>query len=246
MLRLAITSAQDRGLCEMNPVLGVRLPRGRGRTHEPWTYLLPDEQRKLLGCIQIPWRERVLIRAALYSGLREGELWALELRDVNVERGVLTIRYGSKGGPTKGRKIRHLPILAPGLEAVKEQLVLLRGQRNPHGLLWPTERGYRRQPGKPPRHWEHYLEVAGVHPPEQRHDGRHVRWHDLRHSCASSLVAGWWGRAWRLEEVRGYLGHSSVTVTERYAHLAPSLVAEAAADTPGLPAAPMVPLRVVR
>jgi integrase len=48
-------------------------------------------------------------------------------------------------------------------------------------------------------------------------------------ACASSLVAGWWGRPWRLEMVRDVLGHSSVTVTERYAHLSPSVLDEAGA-----------------
>src|SRR5690606_26232308 len=47
----------------------------------------------------------------------------------------------------------------------------------------------------------------------------------------SSLVAGWWGRVWRIEEVRDLLGHSSVKVTERYAHLAPSVLQAAAAVT---------------
>jgi Phage integrase family len=61
---------------------------------------------------------------------------------------------------------------------------------------------------------------------------RHVRWHDLRHTFASSLVAGvWGGDAWRLDEVRDLLGHSSVTVTEQYAHLAPSALAKSAAAT---------------
>lgn len=49
------------------------------------------------------------------------------------------------------------------------------------------------------------------------HD-RRVRWHDLRHSCGTSLNAGWWGRVWSLEEIRDLLGHSSVKVTEIYAH----------------------------
>jgi len=57
--------------------------------------------------------------------------------------------------------------------------------------------------------------------------------HDLRHTCASSLVAGLWGRTWRLEVVREVLGHSGVDVTERYAHLSASVIQEAANDTPG-------------
>jgi integrase len=48
-----------------------------------------------------------------------------------------------------------------------------------------------------------------------------VRFHDLRHTCASHLVSGTWGRAWRLEEVRDYLGHSNISVTQRYAHMSP-------------------------
>ncbi len=56
--------------------------------------------------------------------------------------------------------------------------------------------------------------------------GRHVHWHLLRHTFASSLVAGWWGRRWSLEEVRQVMGHSSITVTERYAHLARTRVHE--------------------
>ena len=67
------------------------------------------------------------------------------------------------------------------------------------------------------------------------HNGitRRVRWHDLRHTCASSLIAGWWGRRWSLEEVKGLLGHSSVKITERYAHLADSVLDVAASTTAG-------------
>lgn len=61
--------------------------------------------------------------------------------------------------------------------------------------------------------------------------GRHVRFHDLRHTCASLLVSGAWGRAWSLEEVKQLLGHSSISVTERYAHFAGSLLDDAAAQT---------------
>ena len=60
---------------------------------------------------------------------------------------------------------------------------------------------------------------------------RNVRWHALRHTCASSLVSGWWGRQWTLSEVCELLGHGSVTTTERYAHLADTVLKQAARET---------------
>ena len=51
---------------------------------------------------------------------------------------------------------------------------------------------------------------------------RHVRFHDLRHTCASHLMMGGWGVALTLEECRDWLGHSSTIVTQRYAHLSPA------------------------
>ena len=50
------------------------------------------------------------------------------------------------------------------------------------------------------------------------------RMHDLRHTCAAWLVSG----GVSLIEVRDLLGHSSVTMTERYAHLAPENLQRAA------------------
>jgi len=44
-------------------------------------------------------------------------------------------------------------------------------------------------------------------------------------------VAGWWGRAWTLTEVCALLGHSSIKVTERYAHLAGTITQEAVMQT---------------
>ncbi len=59
-------------------------------------------------------------------------------------------------------------------------------------------------------------------------ENRSFRWHDLRHTCASSLVSGWWGRRWSIQEVQRVLGHADVTTTMRYAHLADDAVADAA------------------
>jgi len=56
----------------------------------------------------------------------------------------------------------------------------------------------------------------------QRRAGlRRIKWHDLRHSYASILASG----GMPLFLIRGLLGHSSVKMTERYAHLAASQTA---------------------
>ena len=58
----------------------------------------------------------------------------------------------------------------------------------------------------------------------------HIRWHDLRHTYASWLVQA--GQP--LTAVRDLLGHSSLAVTHRYAHLAPAHLAAAVATLPTL------------
>jgi integrase len=104
---------------------------------------------------------------------------------------------------------------------------------NPKKLMFPTPShqrwdgkavvgGCRRQKCKTPIVWQ---KVRAAFLP------RRVWWHLLRHTTASSLVAGWWGERWRLEEVRGLMGHSTIRVTERYAHLADSTLKQVAAAT---------------
>ena len=76
-----------------------------------------------------------------------------------------------------------------------------------------------------------YLKRAGL-TPDRRHDGMPIRWHDLRHTCASWMVSGWiGGRRWGLEEVQALLGHAEHKMTERSAHLAQSALEKAALET---------------
>lgn len=59
---------------------------------------------------------------------------------------------------------------------------------------------------------------------------RRVRWHDLRHTCGTSLLMGWWGRQWSIPEVQRLLGHASAATTERYLHARNELVFRAARE----------------
>lgn len=121
------------------------------------------------------------------------------------EREIL-VRHG------KGGKIRRIPIFGLTRQALD----------NLH------RDGIRVVPvGVPPKSWRVWLDQAGI--------TRRVRWHDLRHTCGASLVSGLWGRRWSLEEVRALLGHSTITITERYAHLAPTLLSNAADEHGSVP-----------
>ncbi len=239
-----------------NPAVWIKVKKEL-RTHDPWTYLLLDEQTRLLNCEAIPEWDRVIMAFALGTGLRAGEQFNLELVDLRVdaEYPEVIVRYGSKGKPPKNGKIRHVPLFGLGLWAARRWLELLPeyASKNPEGLVFPGRRGGRRPPGKNFHTTRSILGKNGKRKPKsidvfrehlmaagiviaQRHDGQPVRWHDLRHTCASSLVAGWWGqprRKWQLVEVRDLLGHSSISVTEKYAHLAPSALRDAAEQTRG-------------
>jgi integrase len=233
-------AAMEEGLVQDNPALGHRI-KGKPKDEdeaEVWTYLEPQEQQAVLACKDTPEADRLMIAAAIGTGCRLGELTNLELRDVHLEgdRPYITIRWGSKGRKPKNGKVRTVPLFGIGLAAFQRWLEVLPtwAKKNPERLVFPTKHGSRRRRSQHLQHgyrrrsdgFREALIAAGI--------TRRVRWHDLRHTCASSLVAGWWGPAWSLEEVRDVLGHTTSRITERYAHFAPAVIAAKAARTPGL------------
>jgi integrase len=213
---------------ETNPAEGLKLPRSAARTDEPWTYLDPAEQAAFLAVEGMPAAWRLRIAFAMGTGLRANEQWCLRLADLHVHgpHPEVVVRYGSRKRGTKGHKIRRVPLIGMALRAAIEWLELLPSwaPRNPNGLVFPGRYGGFEKPSNNPS-WKSWLAAAGIH--------RRVRWHDLRHTCGSSLVSGWWGRPWSLIEVRDLLGHASIEETERYAHLGPTALKVAAAETTG-------------
>lgn len=240
VVRGALQRAVEDELIRANPAAGVRMAAEK-RTAETWTFLSVAEQKKV---IDAAGKLGPMVAFAIGTGLRAGELCAMRLVDVHADAAHphVIVRYGGPPDqPTKSGKVREVPLFGLALEAVRVWLAFLPSySSNPLGLLFPTQRGRHRDPahvlkwsrparpdGKPSQRegeatWRGVLEAAGITRP--------FRWHDLRHTCASSLVSGVWGRAWSLVEVRDLLGHSSVTVTERYAHLAGTALRRAATE----------------
>lgn len=234
LLRAMFADALEEGLLVANPAEGVLVPKGLPRTEEPWTYLQPDEIAGVLGAVEGEVRD--VVAFAIGSGLRAGELVSLRLADVRVEDPSphVVVRYGGPPArPTKTGKIRTVPLFGLALAAARSQVARLDESAR---LLWPSLRGGFRSKnrvlgrrhlgqGKYREIWLDVLEAAAI--------SRGVRWHDLRHTCASACVSGWWGRRWTLEEVASLLGHASITTTQRYAHLGETALRTAARETQG-------------
>lgn len=216
LLRVALHDAVDRELLEANPARDVKLPRMVDATakEDLEGILTPEEQAALLATM--PPELSPVVRFALLTGLRKSEQWWLRWEDVHLDEGYVLVRRSAHGKPTKGGRPRRVALLEPA-RAILEALP----RRSP--WVFCGARGKRRGHGKDPHGWHDAVEAAGI--------THRVRWHDLRHTCATSLLAGWWGRKWSLEEVCKLLGHSSVQVTERYARKLDETVRLAVART---------------
>ncbi|HTQ41804.1 MAG TPA: tyrosine-type recombinase/integrase, partial [Polyangiaceae bacterium] len=219
LLRTIFRQAHELGHMKANPCIGVRV---KGKDKDAWTYLTREEMPRFLAAFDPI--ERHLAAVQVGTGVRPGELVTLRRADVHLDdRPRIVIRYGAAPDvPTKTGAVRTVHLFGLALIAMQSWMGLEAPKRNPHGLVFPRERGGFRDENHVIRWeaWKAVLERAGLK--------RRFRWYDLRHTCASWLVSGWWGRRWSLQEVKEMLGHTSITITQRYAHLAASASEEAA------------------
>lgn len=222
--------AVERELIDVNPCAGVK-PKKRvdeSDTKQKWAYLDAAEQRAIAECDAIPRADRLAILFAIATGLRQGEQRHLRLEDVDLDANPPCIKVRVAGRtkdgralPPKSGKPRDVRLMADGAAVTREWLEMLPtfAPHNPHGLVFPTASGTYRQQGKPlgrSATFRQHLAKVGI--------TRRVRWHDLRHTCATNLIVI---HAWRLELVQKVMGHSSITITQRYAHLTEDAIADA-------------------
>ena len=169
----------------------LREPRGRVR------YLTEEERTRLLQACQAS-RNRalyLLVVLALATGARKMELLRLTWREVDLRRAQLTLEH------TKNRERRALPLTGLALQEVER---LAKVRRLDTTLLFPRADG--RQPIDIRYAWTQALQAAGI---------TDCRFHDLRHSCASYLAMS--GAS--LVEIAAVLGHKTLQMVQRYAHL---------------------------
>jgi len=191
---------RHRGL-RANPVLGIRAPRAprplpKALSVEAAQRLLdsPESNQPLMA------QDRAMFELLYSSGLRVGELVALDLAD-EPDKGEVTVTG-------KGSKTRTVPVGAKARHAL-ERWLSLRGR-----IAVPDEKalfvGARGRRISPSRVWQRLTRWA-------RHRGlaEHVHPHMLRHSFASHLLQS----SQDLRAVQEMLGHASISTTQVYTHL---------------------------
>ena len=184
-----------------NPVSGRKLPEPEGRVR----WITVDEAERLVAAAGNARRTQFLadfITVALYTGCRKEELLGLEWPRVDLKRGLIHL----EGKHTKAGKRRSVPMC----REVRAALTRRAGFRAQHCPDSPWV--FARKDGSRGRDirdaFGRACREAGV---------ENFTIHDLRHTCAAWLVSA----GAPLAEIRDLLGHSTILMTERYAHLAP-------------------------
>lgn len=167
---------------------------------------------------------------AFSIGLRQGEALALRWSDVDLERGILTVRHSLtrvKGaglvlGPTKSNRERHIALPGPLLAELKAHRTAQNAERLAAGSWWVDgDYVFAKPDGRPYdgkddwRTWTALLDEAGV---------PHVRLHAARHTAATMLLA----LGVPVKVASEILGHTKSSITEGYQHRVDDLHTETA------------------
>src|SRR5437870_294727 len=191
-LRHMLNLAVKWELLEESPMQGIKFLR---ENNARTRYLSLEESQRLIASCMAP-HIRALVSVALHSGMRLGEILNLRWYDLDFSSGFILVR-DSKNGES-----RHVP-----MDATLSALFRAYPHRLGTDLVFSSSRGGR------------IVDVrTGFLNSCKRAGLTDLHFHDLRHTFASQFVmAG--GDLYILKEI---LGHKSITMTQRYAHLSPT------------------------
>lgn len=220
-LRRALNRAVKHGLIPRNPCDGVEPPKASKSAMQP---LNRGQSRKFVEAVAgTKWEALFLL--AITSGMRQGELLGLRWQDVDLEyarvrvnrsfvswsgRGVGATFVEPKSAASR-RVVALTPIAASGLRRHE-------GNMRTCGLHGDESPIFSTAAGTPPlpqnitvRHFQPILERACL---------PRIRFHDLRHTCATLLL----GEGVHPKIVQELLGHASIRLTlDTYSHYLPDM-----------------------
>lgn len=240
-LRVALAEAKERDLVAVNVADGLKAP---SQTMAETTIFSLEEARIFLRAIRGHGDEALLL-VSVFAGPRQGETLSLKWEDVDLEKGTITFKHtldwingrpvAEENKSASSRRTVHLP--AQVMDALRrhkaDQRALLgdrgrsvepgigteTGRHNEasaianYGLVFIGERGQPLRGATVYRRFHRLLNASGL---------PLIRWHDLRHSAASIMLA----LGLPLFAVQKTIGHANLQMlSQRYGHLVPELAA---------------------
>jgi integrase len=224
ILHKALKQAVADGLIPRNTTEVVKAPRPEKKEITPLSH---EQARSLLRAAQGE-RFEALYVLAVTTGMRQGELLGLKWEDVDLEAGTLQVRRtlstatggGLKfGAPKTSKSRRSIKIPATALLPLKrhrraqlEERMKLAGLFEDHGLIFPS------RAGKPV--YRQDLITRSFKPLLRRARLPNIRFHDLRHTCATLLLS----KGVHAKFVQELLGHANISITlDTYSHVLPGM-----------------------
>jgi integrase len=200
------------GYLARTPCVGITLPRDT--SHQEMRFLNAEKVSALAGAITPSYN--ALILTAAYTGLRWGELAALKAgrvhllkRQIDVWESLAEINGHLHTGPTKTGTRRSVRIPRFLTDVLGEHIGR---DTDPDGYVFTSPEGGPLRRNFYRRHFKPAVIAAGLDPG--------LRFHDLRHTCASLLIA----QGAHPKQIQEQLGHSTIRLTlDRYSHLLPGL-----------------------
>ncbi|MDQ2912017.1 MAG: site-specific integrase [Chloroflexota bacterium] len=220
-------AVKDRVL-PFNPCSAVdSVTRSKAKTY----VLTPDEARALMrAAVGDPYEAAVVL--ALHTGLREGELFGVQWRDIDLESATVTVRqtliHVTGGGlqasqPKTLASAATIPLTTGAVAALRAHRTRQIEQRLRAGSAWQdTAYVFTTEIGTPVRasnfmrrHFYPIAERAGI-PTRRQPDGTQgLRFHDLRHGCGTLLIS----LGMKPKLVQAILRHSKLATTmDLYVH----------------------------
>lgn len=218
ILNQTLNEAIREELLESNPCALLRLPP---RVHQTANFYTAEQLNRLLDAAK---EEPLypLIRTAIVYGLRRSELLGLKWDSIDFENNFITIKHTvvkvceivEKDKTKNKSSYRSFPLLPEMRELF---LALKNAQRENSQLFgkeytasdyvftWPDGRPF--TPDYVSHRFKRILELNNL---------PHIRFHELRHSCASLLVNNGFG----MKDIQEWLGHADIATTANiYGHL---------------------------
>lgn len=194
------------GYLDANPALYIERPRVE---IEEMEILTPPEIRRLLEAAEEP--VRTLLLCAVLTGMRRGELLGLKWEDIDFEGNRIHVRralWRGKFVTPKSRRSRRAIDMGPTLKAALGRLP----SRFKGEMVFTSPEGDVMDPDNfSSRDWARVLHRSKL---------KRIRFHDLRHTYASLLIA----QGAHPKYIQVQLGHASIQTTlDRYGHLMPEM-----------------------